>query len=80
MKYLRDLATATGRSFTWPTTQREASEEIEALQKFDRTSRADRRRETRAIRGDMARGRGGAAAVRDDELRGYGSTATWGTD
>jgi len=76
MNYLRDLATRTGRSFAWPSTQREASEEIEALQKFDRTSRADRRRETRAIRGDMARGRG-AAAVRDDELSGYGSAASW---
>jgi hypothetical protein len=80
MKYLRDLAAATGRSFTWPRTQREASEEIEALKKFRRSSRADRRRETRAIRADLARGRGGSAAVRDDELSGYGSTASWGTD
>jgi hypothetical protein len=80
MAYLQDLATATGRSFKWPRTQREASEEIKALKKFKRTSRADRRRETREIRADMARGRGGSAAVRDDELTGYGSTAAWGTE
>jgi hypothetical protein len=80
MNYLRDLAAATGRSFKWPSTQREASEEIEALKKFRRTSRADRRRETREIRADMAKGRGGSAAVRDEELSGYGSTASWGTD
>jgi len=80
MSYLRDLATRTGRSFAWPSTQREASEEIRALLKFEKTGRADRRRETRAIRADMARGRGGSAAVRDDELSGYGSTASWGAD
>lgn len=77
MRYLRDLATTTGRSFAWPSTQREASEEIKALQKFEPTSRGDRRRETRQIRDDMARGRGGAPAVRDDEVAGYGSTAAW---
>ncbi len=80
MSYLRDLATRAGRSFAWPSTQREASEEIESLKKFDRSSRAERRRETRQVRGDMARRSGGSSAVRDDELRGYGSTAAWGTD
>ena len=80
MSYLRDLAAATGRSFAWPQTQREASEQIEELKKFRRSSSAVRRRETRAVRQDMARGRGGAAAVRDEELSGYGSTASWGTE
>jgi hypothetical protein len=77
MKYLRDLAAATGRSFAWPKTQREAGEQIEALKKFQRTSRDDRHRETRTIRDDLARGRGGDAAVRDDELSGYGSNCSW---
>lgn len=79
MKYLSDLATATGRSFSWPSTQQEASAEIKALLKFQRTSRADRRRETREVRRDMASGRRGAAAVRAEELSGYGSTASWAT-
>jgi hypothetical protein len=78
MKYLRDLATATGRSFAYPATQRDASKEIEKLKKFKRTSWTDRRRETRDVQRDMASGRGGAAAVRDDELSGYGSAASWG--
>jgi len=80
MKYLRDLAAATGRSFAYPATQQEASEEIEALKKFQRTSRADRRRETKQVRFDMATRRGGAAAVRDEETDGYGSTASWAAD
>lgn len=78
--YLRDLAMQKGQSFAWPQTQREASEEIKRLKKVRRTSRADRRRETRQVRGDMASGRGDAARVRDEELGGYGSTAHWADD
>lgn len=79
MKYLRDLAEATGRSFAYPQTQQEASEQIEELKKFRRTNRSDCRRETQQIRRDMASRRGGVAAVRAEELSGYGSTAAWGT-
>jgi hypothetical protein len=79
LKYLRDLAMETGQSFSAETFD-QAREEIDRLKKAKPTSRADRRRETQAIRRDMARGRGGAAAVRDDELSGYGSTAAWGAE
>ena len=41
-------------------------------------SRADRRRETRAVQDDLARGAGDAASVREElEVTGYGSSATW---
>ena len=49
MRYLRDLAARTGRTFTWPSTQREAGEQIELLKKFDRSSRADRYREIAGV-------------------------------
>jgi len=68
---------ATGESFAWPTTQTQASREITRLKKVKRTSRADRRREEKEVRSDMATRRGGAAAVRDEEIGGYGSTASW---
>jgi hypothetical protein len=77
MKFLRHLADATGGSFAWPRTSKEAGEEIDRLKKSKRTGRADRRRETRQVRDDMASGRGDAARVRDEELGGYGSEARW---
>jgi hypothetical protein len=78
LDYLRDLAMATGVSFAWPQTQREASKEIERLKKLRRTSRTERRRETRAVRRDVSSNHGDAASVREEELSGYGSTAAWG--
>lgn len=77
LSYLRDLALGRGQSFAYPASAAEASREIERLLRAKRTSPADRRRETRAVRDDMATGRGDAARVRPEELGGYGSTATW---
>lgn len=77
LSYLRDLALGRGQSFVYPATSAEASREIKRLLGAKRTSPADRRRETRAVRDDMATGRGDAARVRPEELGGYGSTATW---
>jgi hypothetical protein len=77
LKYLRDLATATGGTFSWPQTFEEASKEIVRLEETKRTSRSDRRRETQEVGRDMAVGRGGGARVRDDELAGYGSNCRW---
>jgi exoribonuclease R len=78
MKLLRELADETGMTFSWPQSGGEARRAIDGLLKAKRSSRAERRRETRALRHDMAERRGGAASVRDDELRGYGSSAGWG--
>ncbi|HVY77345.1 MAG TPA: hypothetical protein VG898_02450 [Solirubrobacterales bacterium] len=77
LRYLRDLAVSRGQSFAYPQTSAEASREIERLKKAKRTPAADRRRERRAVQRDMAEGRGDAAAVRADDVGGYGSGATW---
>ena len=76
LAYLRTLAERCGESFTLPQTKREASEEIKRLKGRRPTSRSDRRRERREVSSDMA-ARGGAAAVREDEVSGYGSSARW---
>jgi hypothetical protein len=75
--YLTDLALKAGQSFAYPRTRAQASAEIKRLNAARRASAAERRRETRELRRDFAEGRGDASSVRDDELVGYGSRATW---
>lgn len=77
---LRQLAARTGQTFAYPKTRAAASIEIQRLEQAKRTPRADLLREQRAIQRDMAEQRGDAARVREDELAGYGSTATWAGD
>lgn len=77
LKCLRDLAIGRGQTFAFPDTFAEADREIKRLLGARRTSSADRRRETLAIREDMASRRGDAASVRPDELGGYGASAAW---
>jgi hypothetical protein len=77
LKFLRDLAIGRGQTFAVPDTFAEADKEIKRLLGARRTSLADRRSETRAIREEMASQRGNAASVRPDELGGYGSSAGW---
>jgi len=76
LTYLRRLAEATGTTFTAPTTAVEASREIDRLKGRPRQGRGDIARERRAVSDDLTR-RGDAAAVRPDEVEGYGSTARW---
>src|SRR4051812_45982903 len=77
-RYLRQLASRRGVSFTPPRTRAEASRLIRELQRRPADTPADRRRETRAVQDDMARGRGDAARVIEGvETTGYGSSATW---
>jgi hypothetical protein len=77
LSYLRDLALGRGQSFAYPETFADADHEIKRLLGEKRTSRADRRREIRGVRDDMATRRGDAASVRLEELGGYGSSAHW---
>lgn len=77
LDYLRDLAIARGQSFAYPATSAEASVQIKRLLRAKRTSPVERRRESRAVRDDMARFRGDAARVRPEELGGFGSSAAW---
>src|SRR5215213_696255 len=76
-RYLRQLALERGVSFVPPQTRSEASRLIDELKRRPAESRADRRREVRAVQDDLARGRGDAARVRESEVSGYGSSATW---
>ena len=75
-RYLRSLAQNTGTTFTPPTTRAEASREIERLKQFGASLAHDRREDRRAVAEGLER-RGDEAAVRDDEIDGWGSSATW---
>jgi hypothetical protein len=77
LRYLRSLAERCGESFAYPATAAQASAEIERLKGRGRTPRADRRREVAEVRRAMAERGADAAAVRPDEVGGYGSSATW---
>jgi hypothetical protein len=73
-RYLRQLALQRGATFVVPKTRAQASRLIDQLKRRAPEPRADRHREIRAVRDDMARGRGDAAQVREDiEVTGYGS-------
>jgi hypothetical protein len=76
LTYLRRLAEATGTTFTPPKTTAEASREIDRLKRRPRQARTDVARERRGVSDDLTR-RGDAAAVRPDEVEGFGSTARW---
>lgn len=66
----------TGESFSWPKTFGQASAEIKRLLAISPSSKADRRREARQVSEDLASNSGGAAAIRPDEIGGYGASAT----
>ena len=76
-RYLRQLALDRGVSFVPPRTCLEASRLIDGLKRLPPEPRSDRRREIRAVQDDLARDRGDAARVREFEISGYGSSATW---
>lgn len=75
--YVRQLALQRGVSFTPPRTKAEASRLIDELKRRQPDSTTDRNRELRAVQAAMSTDRGGAARVRDHELEGHGSSATW---
>jgi hypothetical protein len=77
LRYLRDLANSRGQTFRYPETRAQASAEIRRL----RACKADGRlqRAIERLEGERAvpRERFDAAAVRPEEIRGYGSRARW---
>ncbi len=77
LRYLKTLAEQRGQTFTYPTTSRDASREINRLRQTPRTPRGDVARERHQIADDMATRRGDAARVNPDEIAGYGSDAHW---
>jgi hypothetical protein len=76
MRYLRDLAIQRGESYAYPETAAQASAEIERLKGRRRSSATERRVERLEVSRAIA-ARGDAAAVRDWEIVGYGSSARW---
>jgi hypothetical protein len=76
LRYLRQLADQTGTTFTPPATRRQASAEIARLKRRPRSARVERRDDRRAV-GRALREQQPASSVRDDEIRGYGSNASW---
>jgi hypothetical protein len=75
--YIRRLALARGVSFSPPRTLAEASRLIDHLKRRRPEPVADRRRELKHVRADLADRAGGATRIDTSELEGYGSTATW---
>src|SRR3954469_21857084 len=74
--YIRRLAIGRGVTFTPPRTRAEASAVINQLKRQRREDAGTRRRELKAVRGDLASGRGDATRVREHEVAGYGSRPT----
>lgn len=76
MRRLRALADQRGTSFAWPDTAAQADAQIELLAGRKPSSHIDRFVDRRAVSTAMAK-RGGASAIRDSEIVGYGSSAHW---
>jgi hypothetical protein len=76
LRYLRSLAERTGQTFTYPKTFADASREIDQLKQARPSSHAELEIE-REIADAVAVGEQDAARVREHEIAGYGSSATW---
>jgi hypothetical protein len=75
--YLRDLANSGGQTFRYPQTRAEASAEIRRLRARRPDSRLARAVERREGERAAPREQFDAAAVRPQEISGYGSHARW---
>jgi hypothetical protein len=76
LAYLRALADRTGQTFAYPQTRRQASLEIQRLERVASDTSIERAieiKQTRAAVQQLA----DSSAVRPDEISGYGSSATW---
>lgn len=76
IKYLDYLKDKTGTTFTWPKTFGQAHVEIDRLLALPASSKAERALERDQLREDFSMERGDAAAIRPDEIGGYGASAT----
>ena len=77
LAYLKVLADRAGQTFTYPVTREEASLQINRLKRAEPSTRTERRVERKLIADAIATGPLDSTRVRDDELAGYGSSATW---
>jgi hypothetical protein len=77
LRYLRELANSRGQTFRYPTTRAEASAEIRRLLAHRPDSRLERAIERREGERAVGRERFDAAAVRPEEIQGYGGNCRW---
>lgn len=77
LAYLKALADRTGQTFVYPATRRQASAEIDRLKNTRPSSRSERRIERKLIADQIQAGPADSARVREDEISGRGSSATW---
>jgi hypothetical protein len=67
----------TGQTFVTPATKHQAAAAIERLQDATPSSRVERYLDQQAVWDRDTNRAPNLAAIRDDEVTGYGSTATW---
>jgi hypothetical protein len=80
-RYLRALAERTGQTFTPPRSIADASRQIRRLQQVPASTRDELAYERAFLAEEnAARAANGDVPLRPDEVRGYGSTATWNRD
>jgi hypothetical protein len=72
LRLLRRLAIERGQTFATPATRAQASRAIAGLKTRQASSRAERAVDRQQVSRDLAAG-GDAAAVRDEEMSGYGA-------
>ena len=77
LAYLKSLAAKTGTTFAYPATSAEASAEIKRLQSRPRSGAGERTRERRDVQRHLQTRPDDATAVRERDVRGYGSSARW---
>lgn len=77
LDFLSRLAQRKGASFTPPRSSGHASQQIDRLLKLPDFHPEQAAEDLRGIRSDLAFGGGCAAAVHDEEIGGFGSTAHW---
>jgi len=77
LSYLKSLANRTGQTFTYPHTAAQASAQINRLKHTRPSTRTERRIEHKLIADQIQAGPLDSARVRNDEIVGRGSSATW---
>ncbi len=77
LSYLKSLANRAGQTFTYPKTAAQASAEINRLKNTRPSSRTERRVEHKLIADQIQAGPLDAARVREHEISGRASSATW---
>lgn len=76
LRYLRQLTDRTGTTFSPPATRREASEQIERLQRRSRSPRYERRADREEVSLALAEQQP-ASGVRPEEISGHGGECRW---